>query len=226
MVDLEAQKRAAAEAAVAEVRPGMLVGIGTGSTAAFLIDALGARVRDGLSITTVATSLATEAHARSVGLAPIDMGDVGELDLAIDGVDEIDPAFRVIKGGGGALLREKIVGAAARRMIAIADSSKRVDVLKRPLPIEVLPFARASVERHLRDLGGTPAVRKQHSDQGNLLIDCDFGSLADPAHLAIELSQIPGLLGHGLFLSEIDALYVGTQGGVDCLERAASFPGD
>ena len=155
----EAQKRAAALAALAEVQAGMLVGLGTGTTAAHLIDALGERVRQGLAIRAVATSLATGDHAGRAGIPLLDMGDIATVDLAIDGVDEIDPQFRAIKGGGGALLREKIVATAATRMIAIADGSKAVSQLRRAVPIEVLPFARASVERHLRDLGGDPVWR-------------------------------------------------------------------
>lgn len=225
MLDIEAQKRAAAEAAVGEVQAGMLVGIGTGTTVRYLIDALGARVRNGLSITTVATSLATEAHARSIGLSPIDMGDVAAIDLAIDGVDEIDPAFRAIKGGGGAMLREKIVASAATRMVAIADASKQVEQLgNRPVPVEILPFARASVARRIEAIGGTPSLRSSRSDQDNEILDCAFGSICDAGRLAADLSEIPGMLGHGLFLAEIDALYLGCDAEVRYLERKSFAP--
>lgn len=216
-------KRAAARAAAREVRSGMLVGLGTGSTAAFLIEALAEQVREGLAIRTVATSIATADHAARLGLAPLDMEDIARVDLCIDGVDEIDPALRAIKGGGGAMLREKIVAAAATRMIAIADGSKQVARLgARPVPIEVLPFARASVERRVVGLGGRASPRPTTSDQRNLLIDCDFGPIGSAEPLASALAAIPGMLGHGLFLDEIDALYLATEKGVAIHERNAS----
>lgn len=225
----EHHKRLAAEAAVAEVQAGMLVGLGTGSTAAFAIAALAARAQAGLKVETVATSLATAAAAEAAGLVVRDMAQVAQLDLAIDGVDEIDPELRAIKGAGGALLREKIVAAAATRMIAIADASKPVARLgtAHPVPVEVLPFACAYVEAAVAALGADPVLRRRdgqpvRTDQGNLLIDCRFGTIADPAALAAALSAIPGALGHGLFLTEIDAAFVASGDGVRRLERAAS----
>jgi ribose 5-phosphate isomerase A len=216
----DADKHAAALAALADVRPGMLVGLGTGSTAAFAIAALGAQVRAGLRITSVATSRATEALARDHGIRVLPFDDVPQVDLTIDGVDEIDPDLRAIKGGGGAMLREKIVAAASTRMIAIADGSKRVTRLGRgPVPVEVLPFARSWVLRALGDLGARPAVRAARSDQDNLLIDADFGPIADPAALAATLAAIPGLVGHGLFLGEIDRLLIADAGVVSAHDR-------
>ena len=218
---LDTWKRAAALAAVAEVKPGMLVGLGTGTTAAHAIAALGERVAAGLKIETVATSERTAAAARAAGLTVIDFAGVAKIDLGIDGVDEIDPQFRAIKGAGGAMLREKIVAASARRMIAIADASKDVAALgARPLPVELLPFARSFVERRLARMGAAPVLRLDaggaawRSDQGNIVLDCAFGAIADPAALAAALSEIPGMLGHGLFLTEIDTLYLGTAAGV------------
>lgn len=214
MIDFDQQKRAAAKAAVAEVEPGMLVGLGTGSTAAFAIAELALRVRAGLRIKTVASSIATASAAAAAGLEVIDMGDVAHLDWAVDGVDQIDPQLRAIKGGGGALLREKIVAAAATRMVAIADGSKWVERLAgHRIPLEVLPFARSVVAAALAAMGGAPVLRVVQSgpvrtDQGNLLTDCRFPAEDDPATLAPILSQIPGVLAHGLFLTEIDALYV------------------
>jgi ribose 5-phosphate isomerase A len=222
----EAQKRAAALAATEEVAPGMLVGLGTGTTAAFLIEALGARVAQGLAIRAVATSIVTAEAATRAGIPLLDMADVATVDLAIDGVDEIDPAFRAIKGGGGALLREKIVATAATRMIAIADARKQVARLARAVPVEVLPFASASVVAHLSQLGGTSVWRSTRSDQGNPLLDCDFGPIDAPERLAARLAAIPGLLGHGLFLDEIDALYLATPSGVQHHERNASVTKD
>ena len=208
-----AEKRHAAEAAVAEIEPGMIVGLGTGSTAAFAVAALARRVADGLVVDVVATSLATESAARAQGIAVRDFGDVVRIDLAIDGADEVDPQFRAIKGAGGAMLREKIVAAAADRMISIVDRGKMVEHLgiAHPLPIEVLPFARAFVVGKVEALGARATERKTLSDQGNLLIDCAFAGIADPTALASSLSAIPGVLGHGLFLDEIDAVFIGGE---------------
>lgn len=209
-------KRAAAEAAVAEVRAGMIVGLGTGTTAAFAVDALARRVTEGLDVRTVATSNRTEAHARSAGITVLPFDDIAEIDLCIDGVDAIDSRLRAIKGAGGAMLREKIVASAAHRMIAIADESKAVEPLGgRPVPVEILPLARAFVGTRIVALGGDPVLRAgARTDQGNIILDCDFARLDDPAALATQLSAIPGVLGHGLFVSEIDALYLGTPSGV------------
>ncbi|MDB5738152.1 MAG: rpiA [Sphingomonas bacterium] len=222
-------KQAAAEAAVSEIEAGMIVGLGTGSTAAFAISALGRRVRDGLAVTACATSLGTERAARAAGIMIVPFEEIGRVDLAIDGADEIDPAFRAIKGGGGAMLREKIVAASATRMICIVDRSKLVAELGRPLPIEVLPFAHAAVARVIAALDGDAILRIDAagapalSDQANLLFDCAFGAIADPAGLAAALDAVPGLLGHGLFLSEIDALFVGVDGRVERPERATNL---
>lgn len=219
-------KRAAAEAAVAEVVDGMLVGLGTGTTAAFAIAALARRIGAGLRCRAVATSIRTAESARAAGIPLLNLEDVPEIDLGIDGVDEIDPELRAIKGAGGAMLREKIVATAARRMIAIADASKAVARLgARPVPVEALPTARAYVERQLALLGGAPVLRRDEAgeavrtDQDNPIFDCHFAVLDDPAATALRLSSIPGMLGHGLFLTEIDALYLGTAGGIVRMER-------
>lgn len=154
MADLEAEKALAARRAIDEVENGMLVGLGTGSTMAYAIRELGARVGKGLRIKAVATSSASEALARSLGIELLAGSEVARVDLAIDGADEVDPALNAIKGGGGALLREKIVAASADRMIVIVDSSKPVERLGRfKLPLEVLPFASAWVARSLKNLG-------------------------------------------------------------------------
>lgn len=219
-------KRAAAEAAVAEVADGMLVGLGTGTTAAFAIAALARRIGAGLRCQAVATSIRTADSARASGIPLLNLEDVAEIDLAIDGVDEIDGELRATKGAGGAMLREKVVASAARRMIAIADASKAVARLgARPVPVEVLPVARGYVERQLALLDCTPALRCNDvgapvtTDQGNIVFDCHFPVLDDPAGAAAKLSSIPGMLGHGLFLSEIDALYLGRADGVVRRER-------
>jgi ribose 5-phosphate isomerase A len=226
--DIAARKRVAAAAAVAEIEDGMLVGLGTGSTANFAIAALGERVAEGLKVTTVATSLATARVAEAAGLPVLPFDTFARLDIAIDGADELDPQLRAIKGKGGAMLREKIVAAAAERMIVIVDAGKQVTQLGRgPLPVEVLPFAAGFVSDRIERLGAT--VRRKmagdacyRTDQDNIILDCEFGAIDDPLALASALSAIPGMLGHGLFLDEIDAVYVGGSDGVIQLTRGAS----
>lgn len=212
----ESDKRAAALAAIEEVRPGMVVGLGTGSTAAFAITALGERRLD---IRAVATSLASEALARAAGIALIDLP--AQIDLTIDGADEIDSRFRAIKGAGGAMLREKVVASASARMIVIADSSKRVDAIgNAPIPVEVLPFAQTFVAARLATLGRSVRLRTGFvSDQGNAVLDCRFQPDVDHCWLAAQIAQIPGALGHGLFLSEVSASYISENGIVTRLER-------
>ncbi len=218
-------KRLAAEAAVAEVQGGMLVGLGTGSTAKHAIDAIGARVREGLRIRAVATSVASARQAEALGVALLDMADVASVDLTIDGADEINGALVAIKGAGGAMLREKVVAAASTRMIVIADGSKRVDRLgAAPVPVEVVPFARESVTAALRALGAVPVLRLSDerpylTDQSNLVLDCRFAPFPEPRALATALQAVPGLVGHGLFLDEVDAAYISAGGTVSKLER-------
>lgn len=210
----EDDKELAAIAALQEVEAGMTVGLGTGTTAACFVSHLAVRVRSGLSITAVATSLATERAARAAGIPVVAIYDATAIDLTVDGVDEIDDRLRAIKGAGGAMLREKIVAAASRRMIVIADGSKRSAAIgRKPVPVEVLPFAREFALASLRSLDAGPTLRMADrrpvvSDQGNLIVDCAFAALPDPAATAAALSAIPGILGHGLFLTEIDAAYI------------------
>lgn len=223
--DQDKDKRLAAEAAVAEIRPGMMVGLGTGSTAAHMIRAIGRRVADGLSIKAVATSRASAELAESLGITVHEFMDVRQVDLTIDGADEIDDAMLVVKGAGGAMLREKCVAAASERMVVIADGAKRVKRIgKAAIPVEALPFARSYVERALEDRT-YPELRMTNgeayrTDQGNLVFDCAFRDLSDPQEAAIWLQAIPGVLGHGLFLSEVDATYVCDDGVVTKLERS------
>ncbi|MCC2979750.1 ribose-5-phosphate isomerase RpiA [Sphingomonas sp. IC4-52] len=217
----EDDKRLAAEAAVAEVRDGMTVGLGTGSTAAFAISALAHRVATGLKVQAVATSKATARAAQSAGIEVIDFADCPAVDIAIDGTDEIDERFWAIKGAGGAMLREKAVAAAARRFIVIADGSKRVARIgAAKLPVEVLPFARSFVVTKLAALGAAVSIRPDYrTDNENLVADCRFQSMADPRALAAQIMSIPGVLGHGLFLDEVDATYIAARGTVARLER-------
>jgi len=226
MMSQDADKKAAALAAADEVKTGMLVGLGTGSTAVFLIDELGRRLAEGLKFQAVATSIASERQARALGIPVLPFAEVAQIDLAIDGADEIDPQLRAIKGAGGAMLREKCVAASAARMVVIADSSKKVARLgvTMPVPCEILPFAQAYVARALEDLGARAVLRIKdgtpyRTDQDNLILDCHFGLIADPAGLAASLSSIPGMLGHGLFVTEIDGFYCAENGSATFTER-------
>ncbi|HEX8382303.1 MAG TPA: ribose-5-phosphate isomerase RpiA [Sphingomonas sp.] len=222
----DGDKRAAAEAAVLEVRAGMMVGLGTGSTAAHMIRALGRIVAGGLAIDAVATSEASATLARELGIRVHDFAGVARVDLTIDGADEIDDRLLVVKGAGGAMLREKCVAAASDRMVVIADGAKRVGAIGAArVPVEVLPFAHGFVARMLtersdpllRMAGGEP----YRTDQQMLVVDCAFHDLSDPQGTAAWLQAIPGVLGHGLFLSEVDAAYLATDGVVTKLERPA-----
>ena len=214
----DADKRRAAEAAVGEIRAGMLVGLGTGSTAAHAIRAIGER---GLKIDAVATSAASAALAQAVGIRVRDFAEVTRVDLTIDGADEIDDRFLAIKGAGGAMLREKVVAAASDRMVVIADASKRVAAIgAAALPVEVLPFARGYVRDALGVLFGRVEERAGYlTDNGNLVMDCNARRSDDWDDLAHRLEAVPGIVGHGLFLSEVDAAYVADRGTVTRLER-------
>ena len=220
----DAGKKAAALAAVAEIQAGMLVGLGTGTTAAFAIARLGELVGAGLDIRAVATSRRTEEAAGAAGIAIVDFAGLTEIDLTIDGADEIDERLFAIKGAGGAMLREKIVAAASRRMIVIADASKQVSRIgKAKLPVEILPFARSFAAARLGALGARTTLRESYcTDQGNLVIDCNFAEMPDPAALAAAISDIPGVLGHGLFLDEVDCAYIGNGDRVIRLVRQAT----
>jgi ribose 5-phosphate isomerase A len=227
----DAYKRAVGEAAAALIQDGMTVGLGTGSTAAFLVDALGERARvEGMKLRCVATSLATEAQARACGLPMVDLNDVGEIDLTIDGADEIGPGLALIKGGGAALLREKLVWEASRRCVAIADAGKVVETLgKFPLPVEVVGFGHASTARRmvpaLRAVGvsvdpklrlkdGAPVI----TDGGNVIYDIACGIIPDAEELAAALKELTGVVEHGLFLGLAAEALVGGEGGVQTLK--------
>lgn len=212
-------KAKVAERAVQEVESGMVVGLGTGTTMRFVIEALGRRVAAGLRIEATATSRASEALAARCGIPLRPFADLERVDLGLDGADELDGRLWAIKGGGGALLREKIVATAAERMIVLVDASKRVETLGRfPLALEVLPFAEAFVLRRLAQMGLDAQLRRNPdgsvytTDQANYILDAETGPMLDPPALAAQLAAIPGLLEHGLFLSEIDEAFVATDG--------------
>lgn len=212
----EAEKEAAGRAAAKLVREGNVVGLGTGSTAYFAVVALGERVKAGLKMVGIPTSLQTADLARAVGIPLTTLDENPEIDITIDGADEVDPQLNLIKGGGGALLREKVVASASEKMVVIADSGKVVAVLgKFPLPVEVIAFARAVVEKKIVALGASPKLRTRPdgspylTDNGNQILDCNFGKIADAAALALALSNIPGIVEHGLFVGLAKLVLVG-----------------
>ena len=223
---MDAKQRAGFRAAEF-VREGMRVGLGTGTTARWLVERLGARVREeGLRLRCVPTSRRTEEQARALGIPLVTLGEAGELDIAIDGADEIGPGLALIKGGGGALLREKLVAAAARRFVVVADKSKRVEVLGRfPLPVEVVQFgweltARRvagvlNVEPALRlDAGGGPFV----TDNGNFILDCRCGAIRDPALTERGLKSLTGVVESGLFVRMAHLAVLADDEGVEVIE--------
>ena len=213
---VEAMKRAAAERALELVRPGTLIGLGTGTTARYFIDGLAARVRDGLSVEAVVTSIESRERALAGGIPVVDRID-GALDLTVDGADEIDPAVNCIKGRGGALLREKIVAHASRRFVLIADETKLVGQLGRgPVPIEVLPFLWEVTRDAITSLGGQPALRMRggrpfETDNHNLIVDTTFAMV--DAQLAVALRSIPGVLEHGIFYGLAKGAIIGCSTG-------------
>ncbi|MCF0254358.1 MAG: ribose-5-phosphate isomerase RpiA, partial [Duodenibacillus sp.] len=207
-------KRAVGRAALAYVRPGEVLGVGTGSTVDCFIDAL---AESGIDVPAcVSSSERSSRKLRELGFKVADLNEVEEIGVYIDGADEIDGGFAMIKGGGGALTREKIVASVARDFVCIADASKRVAVLGRfPLPVEVIPMAAASVARELRKLGGDPAERDFTTDNGCRILDVSGLSIADPAGLERRINQIPGVVTVGLFAQRgADVLLLGTDEGV------------
>jgi ribose 5-phosphate isomerase A len=226
----EAAKRKAAESAVALVKDGMAVGLGTGSTAYFAIEALSRRVRQGLLITAIATSERSAAQARAGGIRLVTFAEQKHLDLTIDGADEIArSSLNLIKGLGGALLREKIVAAASARLVIVADSRKLVDHLgATPLPVEVVQFGYETTAARISALGGHPRLRRAdnaapfRTDGGNFILDCDFGAIDDPRALDRALSQTIGVIESGLFIGMAHVAFVADATGVQELKRTTS----
>jgi ribose 5-phosphate isomerase A len=216
MMANEEEKEAACRAAAKLVRDGDIVGLGTGSTAYFAVVALGERVKAGLKIIGIPTSVQTGELARAVGIPLTTLDEHPEIDITIDGADEVDPKLNLIKGGGGALLREKVIAAASKKMVVVVDSSKVGPVLgKFPLPVEVISFARTVVEKKIVSLGASPRLRARPdgspfiTDNGNQILDCSFGKIADPPALARILSDTPGIVEHGLFIGLAKLALVG-----------------
>ncbi len=219
-------KRDAGESAAALVKDGMVVGLGTGSTVAWTIRKLGERVKtEGLEILGVPTSYQAETLAIESGIKLTMLSQHPFLDLAIDGVDQVDAELFAIKGGGAAHTREKVVSCSAKRFIVVLDGSKYADKMSHPVPVEVLPFAFRLVEREVKKLGGMPVLRQAKmkdgpviTDNGNFVIDADFGIIDDPKMLAARLSALPGIVEHGIF-DNVDELHVSRSGSVEIIRK-------
>jgi ribose 5-phosphate isomerase A len=231
-VTMDELKRQAAARALEGVRDGMKLGLGTGSTAKHFVELLGEKVRAGMKVIGVPTSEATRADAVRCGIALTTLDDIDRLDLTVDGADEIDPQLNLIKGGGGALLREKIIAAASDRMIVIADDTKWVDVLGRfPLPVEVVPFGLAATRRAIAEafakggVSGQMVVRKGKdghvfvTDGGHWIVDAHLGRIEDASRLAGLLSAIPGVVEHGLFIGLASTAVLAGGQGIRVIER-------
>jgi ribose 5-phosphate isomerase A len=225
----EAEKQAAGEAAAGLVQDGMAVGLGTGSTATWMIAALGRRVQTGLSIVGIPTSERSAAQARSLGIPLITFADRPRLDLTIDGADEIArESLNLIKGLGGALLREKLVAAASDRLVIVGDQGKLVDQLgATPVPVEVVEFGWQTTRARIEALGGRPALRMGpdgtpfRTDGGNLILDCAFGLIAEPAGLETRLKATLGVIATGLFIGMAQSAYVAGPDGVRVLNGSS-----
>jgi ribose 5-phosphate isomerase A len=232
-MDKENLKRLAAARALEEVRGGMKLGLGTGSTAKHFVELLGEKVRGGLDVVGVPTSEATRADAERCGIRLSTLDEIDHLDLTVDGADEVDTRLDLIKGGGGALLREKIVAAASDRMIVIADESKWVERLGRfPLPVEVIPFGlaatRRAIEKACAEVGAAGELKLRAgkdghafvTDGGHWIVDAHLGQISDAPRLAQYLSAIPGVVEHGLFIGIASTVVLAGAEGIRTVERA------
>jgi len=218
----DAEKEVAARASLKYVREGQVVGLGTGSTATIAIRLLGELVRGGLKIRGIPTSIASRDLAMQLGIPLTTFEEVQQIDVTIDGADEFDPALNLIKGGGGAMLREKVVASATKQLVIVTDSSKQVQVLgKFPLPVEVIGFAEPLVAKEIADLGARVVQRKDSAgksyltDEGHHILDCHFGEIPDPPALARRLSDMPGIVEHGLFVGMASVVLMAKAGEVE-----------
>ncbi len=221
--DLDAMKKAAAIKAAEYVKDGMVVGLGTGSTAKHMVLALGEKVKAGMTLRGVPTSQETAELAKRAGIMLIDTENRWVIDVAIDGADQVDPSFNLIKGGGGALLKEKIVAASAKQFVVVVDHTKQVPVLggSFPLPVEIIPFGWGSTAREIETLTKSRVVLREkqgvpfRTEAGNLIVDVHLARIEQPAELEIALNQIPGVVETGLFVGRTNVLIVGTAGGTE-----------
>jgi ribose 5-phosphate isomerase A len=206
------EKKEVGEKAVEFIKDGMIVGLGTGSTVYYFISKLGELVQQGLSVKGVPTSNQTEKLAIKLGIPLVSFGEIEQIDVAIDGADEVNPDLNLIKGGGGALLREKIIAKSAKTFIVVADSHKNVDTIGTfPLPIEVVPFGYEMTMKYIRELGGNPTLRQKGgtpflTDNGNYIIDSSFQEINQPEELEKNLNLLPGVVDNGLFVGMADTV--------------------
>ena len=227
MADRERMKQLACQRAAQEVQDGMVLGLGTGSTVYYFLHELGRMVREGMRLTGVPTSVQTAQLATQLAIPLTTLDDQPHLDLAVDGADEVDDHLNLVKGAGGALLREKIVAASAARFLVVVDDGKLVTQLgaRYPLPVEVVPFGHTPAIRAVEGLGARVTLRRGTdgqpwiSDNGNYILDCRFGPIADPVALQKELLAIPAVVESGLFLNMTDTVIVGHAEGVRLLSR-------
>jgi ribose 5-phosphate isomerase A len=227
----ENEKQEAARRSLAFVKDGYVVGLGTGSTASYAIRLLADRVHEGLKIIGIPTSVQSRDLAVRLGIPLTNFEESPRIDVTIDGADEINPALQLIKGGGGALLREKIVASASRTVVIIADSGKQVPALgKFPLPVEVIVFAEALLSRRIADLGASVVLRRDETgrpfvtDEGHHILDCSFGRIPDPSGLAGKLDRMPGVVEHGLFLGLADTALIGKDIEIHRTRRSSRKP--
>lgn len=215
-MSLDQEKQSAARASLKFIHEGDIVGLGTGSTFNYILAPLAERIRAGLKILCIATSNQTATAAGELGIPLTTLDEHQEINVDIDGADEIDPQLGLIKGGGGAFLREKIVASAAKKLVIIADSTKQVNVLgKAPVPVEVVPFAQALVAKEIQALGAKINLRKDKqgkvfvTDESHHILDCNFGEIRNARNLERQLEEIPGVVGHGLFIEMANVVLIG-----------------
>jgi ribose 5-phosphate isomerase A len=225
MTTRETEKAEAARKSLDYVEDGMVVGLGTGSTAKYVLEFLGNRVREGLRIRGIPTSKASAALAASLKIPLTTLNEVEFIDVTIDGADEVGPGLSLIKGGGGALLHEKIVATSSKRLVIVADQHKRVEQLGLfPLPVEVIQFAAAPVRRRLQQLGANPKLRKGEdgspyiTDEGNFIFDCSYGRIPNPLEVAQAIKSITGVVEHGLFLGLASVVILAGESGTEILK--------
>lgn len=225
-ISLEHEKQLAARAAVQFVESGNVVGLGSGSTASYAVRFLSERVTEGLEIVGIPTSQKTKLLAEQLGIPLATLDERPHIDIDIDGADEIDPQLNLIKGGGGAFLREKIIASVSRRFVVIAESTKQVQRLGRfPLPVEVIPFAQSLIQTQIENLGAKVSLRLYPygnayvTDEGHHILDCTFGEIPDPPALAQKLRSMPGVVEHGLFIGMAEMALIGKAGEVVQLRR-------
>lgn len=223
--DVDAKKKAVGEKAVEYIQDGMTIGLGSGTTIYWMMKKLGELVEEGFKVRGVPSSLRTEGWAKDFGIPLVYFSEVSRLDLAIDGADEVDPHFNLIKGGGGSLLREKLVDAAADQLVIVVDDRKMVQTLGAfPLPVEVVPFGWEITAKRIAALGCSPQLRKKDGEifvtnNGNYILDCPFTSILDPTSLHHELKQMLGVVETGLFINLTNIVIVGEEKGTKILEK-------